>query len=267
MNVSCDHGSEKRRKKRKKRKKKEKKKKEKKKKKKEKTFTSTHTFSVQSSQLGLKSRSKQYRSRQLHVLLKKEKKAPAAKKPREKRKQPKYVPVYRVPRRAPSNRTKHRAPKVRASLKPGAVVILLAGKYQGRRVVLLDVLPSGLLLVSGPYRINGVPLRRVNPAYVMATTTSVDVSGVKLTDAMKSDAFFKAPAKAAGATSGGKKGDGEAFFAKKAKKAPLSAERVQAQKDVDSALEAAIKKTPLLAAYLRKPFSLQAGDRPHMMTF
>lgn len=33
---------------------------------------------------------------------------------------------------------------------------------------------------EGPYKINGVPLRRVNQSYVIGTSTKVDVSGVNL---------------------------------------------------------------------------------------
>ncbi|KAG8064810.1 hypothetical protein GUJ93_ZPchr0004g39428 [Zizania palustris] len=32
--------------------------------------------------------------------------------------------------------------------------------------------------MSGPYKINGVPIRRVNQAYVIATSTKVDIFGV-----------------------------------------------------------------------------------------
>src|SRR4051812_14298851 len=66
----------------------------------------------------------------------------------------------------------------RPTLQPGAILILLAGRFRGKRVVLLKNLDQGVLLVTGPFKINGVPLRRVNARYVIATSQKVDLKGV-----------------------------------------------------------------------------------------
>ena len=135
------------------------------------------------------------------------------------------------------------APKTRKSIKAGSVLILLAGRFRGKRVVCLKVLSSGLLLVSGPYEMNGVPLRRVNQKYVIATSTSVEVKGV---DVSKID---------------------DAFFARGKEEKGISAARKSAQDSVDKALGAAVGKTEHLKEYMQSKFTLTKGDKPHAMKF
>ena len=151
--------------------------------------------------------------------------------------------------------------KLRKSIAKGTVLILLAGRFRGRRVVFLKQLSSGMLLVSGPYGINGIPLRRVNQAYCIATSTTVDVSGV---DTKKfTDEYFgkgKQPKRV--------KKDGDAMMDDEAK-APTgpSDARKKDQAAVDAALEKAVKKVPMMDKYLKSRFSLSKGDKPHKMKF
>ena len=150
--------------------------------------------------------------------------------------------------------------KLRSSITPGTVLILLAGRFRGRRAVFLKQLAKGLLLVSGPYCVNGIPLRRVNQAYCIATSTKVDVGGV---DSKKfDDAYFAKPV-----TKKVKK-DGKDFLKEDAKASTGPSEaRAADQKAIDDAMMKGIQKEPMMAAYLKSRFSLSKGDKPHLMKY
>ena len=157
----------------------------------------------------------------------------------------------------PSRKMNHRQTVLRKSITPGTVLIVLAGRFQGKRVVFLKQLPSGLLLVTGPYKYNGVPLRRINQTYVISTSTKLDVSSVDVKNI--NDSFF---AKA-------KKADGKKDFLAKdeKKKNEIAAVRKTEQKRVDTAVLAVVAKTPLLKQYLKAKFSLTKGQYPHQLKF
>lgn len=150
-------------------------------------------------------------------------------------------------------------PRVRKSITPGTVVILLAGRFRGKRVVCLKALESGLLLVSGPFKINGVPLRRVNQAYVIATSTKVDVSGVDVSSI--NDEYFSR------AKDEKKEGEEEFFMGDAPKPAVVSDQRKADQQNVDAALLKAVGAVEMLEAYLAAQFTLTSSDKPHLMKF
>jgi large subunit ribosomal protein L6e len=80
--------------------------------------------------------------------------------------------------------------KLKHNIVPGQVLVILVGQFKGKRVVFLKQLPSGMLLVTGPYRVNGVPLRRIPQKYTLTTSKTIDVAGVK-TDKVTDDFFRK----------------------------------------------------------------------------
>ncbi|KAL0704509.1 hypothetical protein Bca4012_070934 [Brassica carinata] len=149
---------------------------------------------------------------------------------------------------------------VRASITPGTVLIILAGRFKGKRVVFLKQLASGLLLVTGPFKINGVPLRRVNQSYVIGTSTKVDISGVSI-EKFDDKYFGKVAEKKT------KKGEGEFFEADKEVKKEIPQEKKEDQKTVDAALVKAIEAVPELKTYLGARFSLSQGMKPHELVF
>ncbi|CAH9075703.1 unnamed protein product [Cuscuta epithymum] len=214
--------------------------------------------------VGTFSRSKMYHKRGLWAIKAKnggkfphhEKKiaeAPVAEKP------PKFYPADDV-KKPLVNKHKPKPTKLRSSITPGTVLIILAGRFKGKRVVFLKQLASGLLLITGPFKINGVPLRRVNQAYVIATSTKVDISGVNL-EKIDDKYFAKKGEKKK------KKTEGEFFDADKEEKIALPQEKKDDQKEVDAVLIKAIESVPDLKTYLGARFSLKEGMKPHALVF
>ncbi|EJT46902.1 structural constituent of ribosome [Trichosporon asahii var. asahii CBS 2479] len=170
----------------------------------------------------------------------------------------KYYPTEDVRKPKVSRKVAGKA-ALRASITPGTVLILLAGRFAGRRVVFLKQLDSGLLLVTGPFKLNGVPLRRVSQAYVIATSTKVDIAGAKVPETVN-DAYF------AKSKSGKNSKEGE-FFGEGKEKKEFPAEKKSEQKNVDAPVLEAVKKVDNLAKYLKASWGLSNGDRFHELKF
>jgi large subunit ribosomal protein L6e len=152
---------------------------------------------------------------------------------------------------------------IRPSLKPGTVLILLAGPHKGKRVVLLKTLRSGLLLITGPFLINACPLRRINKIYTIATSTRINLTGVKVPKHINDDYFKRKHDKRA------KKEEGD-IFAKKKEEYKPSDQRKSDQKIVDKLVIDAIKKNKdkkMLFAYIASMFGLRSSQYPHRMKF
>merc|ERR1712137_920121 len=150
--------------------------------------------------------------------------------------------------------------KLRSSITWGTVLILLAGRFRGRRVVFLKQLEkTGLLLVTGPYNVNGVPLRRVNQRFCIATSTKIAVDANALKDI--SDDTFARESKAEKR----KRFEREsAFFrATETTRVGPTEKRRGLQETVDKTIKVAADMKP----YLKAKFSLSANDYPHAMKF
>lgn len=173
---------------------------------------------------------------------------------------PRLYPTEDVPRPLPTHRKNQKPTKLRSSITPGTVLILLAGRFRGKRVVFLKQLPSGLLLVTGPYKINGVPLRRVNQSFVIATSTKIDISKVKIDDKFNDD-YFRRPKKET------KKKTETEFFASETKKKEIAPARVTDQQAFDKPILEVIKKTEFLSQYLASKFTLTLHQNPHELKF
>eukprot|EP00825_Cyclidium_porcatum_P016676 TRINITY_DN1961_c0_g1_i2.p1 TRINITY_DN1961_c0_g1~~TRINITY_DN1961_c0_g1_i2.p1 ORF type:complete len:193 (-),score=53.55 TRINITY_DN1961_c0_g1_i2:265-843(-) len=157
--------------------------------------------------------------------------------------------------------------KLRKSITPGTVLILLTGRFRGKRVVFLKQLKSGLLLVTGPYKINGVPLKRVNQAYVIPTGTKVPIANADFSKI--EDAYFartRLPKAKKSADNFFKNDPKKIAQLKEVDKEKIAKKKLQ-QKEVDAKIIENAKKIPFLGKYLSSKFTIGNTVRPHELVF
>jgi len=182
---------------------------------------------------------------------------------------PRSYPTEDLPRNLKTNKRKttfsQHKHSLRPSITPGTVLILVAGRHAAKRVVFLKQLKSGLLLVTGPFKLNGCPLRRINQIYVIATSTKVDLSKVNVPENLD-DKFFNRVK----AARNNKAAQGAEIFETKKETYTVNEERKSAQVNVDNQILAAVKAhsdRKLLRQYLKSRFALTNRVYPHKLKF
>ncbi|XP_055613342.1 60S ribosomal protein L6 [Uranotaenia lowii] len=175
-----------------------------------------------------------------------------------------YLPTKSIVRKRAGKRCfRHHKRSIRSSLKKGKVLILLAGRHKGKRVVLLKSLKSGLLLVTGPFALNSCPLRRISQNYVIATKTRVNLDSFKVPKHIN-DTYFRRMKKKKNTRTE------RDIFAEKVEKYVPSEQRKADQKTVDEAVLKAIKghkEGKIVRRYLKSMFALRTNQYPHRMQF
>ncbi|VWU50490.1 60S ribosomal protein L6-2, putative [Hepatocystis sp. ex Piliocolobus tephrosceles] len=173
--------------------------------------------------------------------------------------------------------------KQRKSIEVGKVAIILTGNHMGKRCIITKVLDSGLLAVVGPYKINGVPLKRVDPRYIVVTSTNIfnlkDFSAVKedflkLTEKVD-DSIFITSRDLKNKKKKLMKNKKDALFMsnvldhlkKLAKEDPTFIKQKAINEEISNLITPAIKQNKIFTKYIKSRFTLRNNMALHKLKF
>ena len=108
--------------------------------------------------------------------------------------------------------------------------------------------------MTGPYKYNGVPLKRVTGAHILPTNTKLKLDE-KVADSIKDDFFKK--------TELNIKEEKDFFVEEKLKKKELLKKEKKGQTTVDTEVKKAADTVPMMKEYLRNRIELKSGDKLH----
>merc|ERR1712183_191386 len=168
-----------------------------------------------------------------------------------------------------STRHVNRTTKLRKTFTPGTVCIIVAGRHRAKKCVFLKQFKrSGLLLVTGPHRYNGVPLRRIDQKHVIATSQKLPLGHSFKVPGHVDDFFFK---RARGTKKNVTTKAKDAVLKKSAKKdKKVDLVRRKAQNAIDNAVSKGLKSHPdgkLMRVYMRRLFTLNGDRFAHNLKF
>lgn len=164
-----------------------------------------------------------------------------------------------------TEKTKSVAPKLKTGLTLGTVLILLAGRFRGSRVVFLKQLDSGLFLATGPYRVNG-SLRCERRAAAPGQPALLHRHQHQGRHRRRRRRVRGRRVLREGGREGQKEPkEAEGMLAAEAGKAGPSEERQAVQKEVDEAIAKGLGAD--VKQYLKTRFALSARMYPHELKF
>merc|ERR1719251_475516 len=149
-------------------------------------------------------------------------------------------------------RPKDRRTRLRKSMVPGRVGVVLIGRYTSKKVVFLKQLESGLLLCAC---MNNGSVRRFPQKWVLATSQQIDVS--KVDTKSWDDSDFKTLKSSSGSD------QNEEFFNKEEAKSAVPEEFKNKTQATMKGVEAACDK--VMALYLKAKFNIPKDRAAHEM--